>query len=439
MRCAFVVALWLLAACSSPPVTPGPCAPAQAVVTPPDNGFGVVGVPLTVKLIAPMFCDNTVDVQAGWLVTGPDNLEVTLDDGPIVRAVTERDSINGMTSHVTFTPHVAGSYHFTTRFQPNLGIIQDDVLVAENHLDAGPAFEAPITNLGTCEQVDVSPQGRLLCLAGGAAVFTSSGVPEQTLATGGFAARAGNTVWVATPDHQVSRWEETDGGFVLSGTTRPDAGLGEPALGLFPTVNAAVLLTTGSQMFRLQWDGAGLQVEQQRAAQVPFPPGTPSNGWSDGAQYAFFVGGSSGNGTSVAASYCPASALPDAGPAPMCTSVSSTSTRQPVAVANEPAGLWTQQTVFSVALRVEAPSIQVLRPEGAHELVPPLSWAPPTRAARWLSSPYLERRNQPDVVMLLRETAGRFELQRFPSGEVQSVNPEWLTLRHPDKVRVYRR
>ena len=136
----FLFALGLAAACSSPPPPPVSCTPANGSAAPLDGTFQVAGEVITITMRLSTFCSPEIAVRANVSVQDPNNQTMTLAEGEPTRDVTDRNQGSGMSTTVKVLAALPGAYHFTARFEPNLGLVQRDVLAAENHRDAGPDF-----------------------------------------------------------------------------------------------------------------------------------------------------------------------------------------------------------------------------------------------------------------------------------------------------------
>jgi hypothetical protein len=222
MRPAFVIislAAPLIVACSqgatkTDPILADACLPAITARPGPDlGGLGVVGDVLSLKLGLPRVCPEGLTVRAIVSVEDPNNVSLPIVDGD-THEVTDRGQ-NGMTTTIQVHASLPGAYHFTARFEPNVGIAQGEGWVAEDHRDAVPDF---IVNGGAglddCAHVDVSPGGLLLCLEPGVRIFAADGGLLKTISTDGYASRADDVLWVYDKS-AVGRWLEGDGGFTL--------------------------------------------------------------------------------------------------------------------------------------------------------------------------------------------------------------------------------
>lgn len=431
MRALLWFAICLAAACSPPPVKPEDCFGAGAAV-PDGDGFGVAGSPVTVRLTLSRFCNSTFDVTATVGVAGVDNLPVTFA-GEATRAVTERDSQTGMTTVVTFTPQEPGAYHLTARFEPNLGLVQEDVFIAENHQGATAAFTFDShTGLDVCNSLDVTEQGRLLCLSPLKLLERDGGTAQAF--DFGFGARAGTVLWTwSGSNSQVTRWEETDAGFVQRGVGPSMATTG---LALLPTADDALLITPESSPFLLTWDGGTLSAKSVVGIPSTAPP---NHGWRDGDDYLLF---SDGTGVSFRAELCSGSLRPDAGAPPKCVLVvaPNSSGTQPSAIASEPRGLWVQQDVFTSTFQ-NAKTLTLFKANGSVTFGLPATWAPPASARpQWANTPFVTLTSDPRQSLLLGEKDGAVFLQRFPDGLVKSVTPRWVTvLGNDNRLRVFER
>ena len=136
--------------CSATP----PTSMCQQTGTPNTGGvetFQIAGDVLTVTMRVAQYCPASIGVRAVVSVQDPANSRLPLAEGDETSDVLDRNQSNGMSTTVKVQSTLPGSYHFTARFEPNLGVVQTDILVAENHRDAGAAFSATstLTNSGS--------------------------------------------------------------------------------------------------------------------------------------------------------------------------------------------------------------------------------------------------------------------------------------------------
>lgn len=124
-----------------------------------------------------------------------------------------------MEATVRFTPPRRGPYHLALRFEPNLGLLQTQVNVAEDRRDAGHRVFAVDRQ---CEQVALAGD-TLLCLADGQLMPMVNGDAGEALTAAAFWPTS-NGAWVIDPGAVLTHAELDDGGWLLSDSIQaPDA------------------------------------------------------------------------------------------------------------------------------------------------------------------------------------------------------------------------
>lgn len=415
----------LLAACPRP-VTPEACRPASSGGTggfgagggtgSSIEGFRVQGDIITLTMFIAMVCPSEVSPTATVSVQDPNNDTVALLEGESMRAVERRDAF-GMTTVVKVRADLPGPYHFTARFEPNLGIAQRDVLVAENHRDAGPEVVVPAGSmLSSCPHIDVTEDGRLLCLAQSVRVFDRAGLVQQTLTTSGVAARAGRVLWVRNST-QLERWLETDAGFERDS----DGGLVVPNGAVLAAEEESVLAAGSFEVMMVRHSAAGALVGQVDPNLVA---NNPVGVWKRGEEYVVL------GDTGISTTLC-TGRFRDAG---TCMPLIGGPEQQPRAVASEPAGLWTAADDFN------SPPITTLqlRTPALREFVLPSGWSLGSGPIGWDTGVRLTHTN--GDTLFPGDRSGTYVLQAFPSETVKSVTSRWVTQQRSNgDLVIYRR
>ncbi|MBL8955640.1 MAG: hypothetical protein JNK82_33000 [Myxococcaceae bacterium] len=412
-----LAALVLVACTGSPPVV-GKCSQTGAIELNRQDDFGVAGEPATKVLRLPMTCPPEVEMRATVTVLGPDNLPVPLSEGEPTRVLSGSDrSFDFATVTAKVLPAAPGPYHFTARFEPNLGSVQGDLLIAENHRDAGPELTVRgAGGLGTCSLIDVTPGGRLLCLtASRLSVYDPDGGARTQTLPGVHAAHVSGVLWVYDPPF-VRRYIEEPSGFVLHpmsgvstnvGTNRGviAADASGAMIGLFPNLYEAVLGPDG---------GIRLRTDYLQSASLGDAL------WKRRDEYL-----SVGDGRNV----CHGRFL-DAGD--LCNGF-----EQGAVLASEPAGIWSlgsepfQPELRSLALRTGAIVRQLPLTSG---------WsAEPPDWVEWDTGAVILDQNT-GRRLFVADKGGTFMLQTYPALPVLSVTSRWVALRNAnDDVLLYSR
>ena len=397
------------------------CGPANGFRSPLNEGFGVAGEELAVTLRIALQCPSGITPRATVTVRDPNNVDAPLLEGEATRDA-QQLSGEGMQTVVKIRATLPGPYHFTARFEPNLGLAQKDILVAENHRDAGPELVLPAGHpLSSCPQIDVTAGGRPLCLQAGIRVFERDGGALQTLgSSNALAARVGDVLWVVEQT-SLSRWSETAGGFI-----------GAPDGGFFPRTqrpriaadSSGVFLSQSGQLDFVDWDAGFVELQQGFLAVASEPVAV----WKRGEEYLLL-----GQGTFEGDSTLCSGRFLDGG---RCDSTGMFGRRQ-VPLAVERAGLWTWFEDFT---SFAAPKVIALRTGGTlRELTLPPNWSPRDGGfTHWDTGAWM--RDENGRVMLLKEEQGSFVLQKFPDLPLHSVTSEWVTLRGSSgELIIYRR
>jgi hypothetical protein len=420
----------VIAACSPPPMMQK-CRGAGGFGGGPggiDNGFFVAGDELSITLLLPIFCESTVDVKATVSVVDPSNDALPLSFGEAERQVPEgdRDPNVGMKTVVKVLSTTAGSYHFVARFEPNLGLFQTDVLVAENHTNATPDFAVSGSGgLTGCDHIDVSPLGRPLCLSDRQVrSYELDGGPLQTLTLAGQGARFGSVVWTLEGGNRVQRWEETDAGFVWA----VDGGLAVPPQSslLAPAVDDLILVGI-TEIQRVVWDGGSLSYERLN----DYFQNNSFAAWRDGPRYMTY---------DQMGQQCSA-AIGDGGRC-LTPFFSSTGFGFPGALGNEPgAGIWIPSDNFSVFPATR--NLSLLRfSGGATDLSLPPSWdVADAGTKRWDTGTYLQKVGSTQKLLVL-EKNGAFTLQSFRGDlGLLSETGSWASFHEAstNRVLIYKR
>jgi hypothetical protein len=376
--------------------------------------FHVAGDDLAVTLQLPMVCPQDVEVRATVTVQDPNNLPLALSEGDATRVVTERDEL-GMKTTIKVHGALPGAYHFTAHFEPNLGQVQSDLLLAENLRDAGA--ELVVANgdaLTSCSHLDVTPSGRLLCLSGAVRVFERDGTLLQTLTPSGLSARVGALLWVLADGGMLTRWLETDAGFAAQDPAGLQLQIANPIL----AADEADLFLAGQfgQLRSVRAD-AGLMDLQH----IDTTTNQPIAIWKSGADYV--VVGAQGlpsntlvevcTGTLDIGSTCQRFFGVVDGPSPFGT------------IGTEAAGIWS----VNRSQVIPAPRLLTLtKAHSTRELALPGSWTSADAGfVAWDTGAQLI--NSQGEHMLVLDRAGTFVLQKYAELPVQSVTSRWLVLK----------
>lgn len=383
--------------------------------------FAVAGDVVSVTMQLAVSCPSTITPRATVSVRDPNNATVPLVEGEAMRDA-EQIAGQGMQTVVKVRAVSPGPYHFTARFEPNLGIAQRDVIVAENRRDAGASFSVPAGSLLTqCRKVDVSAGGKPLCMSPRVEVYDADGGVMQTLSSdGGEAVRAGNVLWL----HEglaLSRWVETPTGFAAD----PDAGpLSSPLTMRLAADEHGLFFAQSGSLSSVEVTPGGTYNERTQFNAVTTDPQLL---WKHRDEY-LVLGGFQFFDTQLCSGR-----FNDAG---RCDSTGNFGTPLQ-GIAAEPAGLWTwfaDQRTFPPAEVIALRTGPQLR-----ELTLPSAWHP-TDAGSLLWDTGAMLRSDDGQTLLLLDRQGAFVLQQFPDRPVVSLTSQWVTLRGPSgEVLIYRR
>lgn len=411
--------LCLVVACTSPPPPPvlqmPPCSQSALGGGPPDGLFRVENEDAVVKVQHPVVCSSSFDVTATVSVVGPDNEEVPLSQDETRRPVAVVAG-NLLETSVIFRPTKAGPYHLTARFDPNLGASQRDIIAAENRRDARPDFVVVSSSpLGPCRRIDVTEEGRLLCLVSPIRLFDTAGNVTRDFGDASAAARGGKVLWLLEDAGTLTRWLEGDAGFVALDDGGMQHGLVDPVLAA--DSEGAVLATQNVVLWLTATGG-------QELHQLPMGPrvGRAIAAWKSSEHWAVFLEQPSGVQELCSGSTRDAGAC--VGLIPLTA----------LALGSSADGIWavSANPPFMSSERVR------LLTDGAERtlVVPRQSW-PSIGPAQWNSEPWLYDEGQGLVV---RATDSGIGLQKFTDLEVLGVTREWVTLRAANgDVQLYRR
>ena len=401
----------LLAAACSPATPPRMCTPIGGFVGPAAADFAVAGDILSVTMQLPVQCPEGITPRVTVSVQDPTNSNAPLFEGEATRDAEQLQN-QGLQTVVKVRSTLPGPYHFTARFEPNLGLIQRDVIVAENHRDAGAELVirsgSPLT---LCPHVDVTPLGRPLCLTGNVRLFERDAGLLQVL--GGpeaVAARVGDVLWVSEGP-RLSRFVETPAGYQGA----PDASfqpfVGNPVIAADP----AGLFAARGQLWHIDYRDGGF-VERAHIENVA---SNPESMWKRGDEFVI-IGGPDSNNQPV---LCTGKFLDDAG---SCTT-GFFPTGLPAAfpLASERAGLWTWSTDFRFGLNL----LTLRTGAGFRELALPATWGPRDAGVAAWDTGAVIRSNVTGEQLAVLDRQGSFVLQRFPDGQLQSVTSEWVAVR----------
>lgn len=392
------------------------CCPDSGCSAAPEPGLPVAGEEMTLPIVLPLDCTGSA-IRATVGVTGPDNASVPLSEGDRVRPVTDGHPTVGMWTLVTVKATSPGNYRLAARFEPNIGLVQTDVLVAEDHRGDAPAFSIDTDGggLARCRHVDVSPHGWLLCLErANAGVFDSSGARVQELSrSAGPVARAGPVLWTTSP---TRRWVETDAGFTAS----PDGGVEQPfARAIVPAENDLLVVDSYATIHQAFVDGGGLSTARDV---LDFPGLAPTAAWRSGPEVIVIVGDRLCAGVVADAGGCLAPRAPTIGAAGVDPS----------------GGVWVATQVIGTHPRSAALGLL----PGTAGVTIPSSWdvVADGGEAAWDTGVWVQS-DTGGQRMFVGARDGQPVLQKFRDDlELISVTSSWVTFREPGgRVLVYRR
>lgn len=416
-----------LVRCTPPPPPDKRCQPAGGFGGGggPDDDFRVAGDDVSVVMFLPIECPTELEVKATVSVQDPNNMPLALLEGEATRVVTDRVTGVGMSTTVKVRGAAPGSYHFVARFEPNLGTVQTDVLLAENKRDAGPELIVPGgAALSGCAQLDLTEGGRLLCLGDTVQLFERDGKLVQTLAQSASAARVGQELWVVDAT-RVTRWVEGDAGFVLAPDAGVDHGLQSP---IFAADSTELMLVGQTAELRFVHAAAGrLVVEVFSAATTSNPLGL----WKSKESFAM-IGQDVFSNEQVTA--CGGS-LRDGGSScrPLFKGNGAT-----LPIASEPGvGLWA--TSDNPFVFPPTKTLSLISGGATRDFGLPASWdgVLAGQRVRWDSAPRLISGSRRLFVL---DRAGAFVLQAFPDQQLISATSRWISMSGPNgSVLIYRR
>lgn len=406
-RAALAVAL--LAACSPPP-PPAKCTPA-GFMSQTNDGLAVAGDVLNVAMRLGVTCPSSIQPRVIVTVRDPNNFEAPLFEGEATRDA-ERVDGEGLQTFVKVRSTLPGAYHFTARFEPNLGLAQKDVFVAENHRDAGATLSIPGgTTLAGCRHIDVTPLGRPVCLTGDVRLYDPDGGTLVSLGAPASAARVDDVLWVSQGS-RLSRWVETSAGLVAV----PDASYSPSLIGPFIAADPQGLFATLNGDLTLIDVQDGGFVERAHLSMVAQ---RPSALWKRGDEYVLL--GSFNDFETVLCT----GRFRDGG---TCSSAFSMSGLPvPFPLACERAGVWTWSNDF----RFGALSLTLRAGTGFRELTLPPGWGPlDAGVAAWDTGVAIRNVSSGDEMLVL-DRQGTFVIQKFPPGRIVSVTSRWVALQSP--------
>ncbi len=383
--------------------------------------FAVAGDVVSVTMQLAMTCPSTITPRVTVTARDPSNSPVPLAEGEATRDA-EQLGGQGMQTVVKVRATTPGPYHFTARFEPNLGIVQRAVIVAENQRDAGAAFAVPGGSpLAQCRHVDVTAGGKPLCLSPRVELYDADGGVVQTLSSdGAAAARAGNVLWVQAGS-SLSRFVETASGFAAD----PDAGpLSVPSFSRMAADEHGLFVAQSGALTSVEVTPGGTYLQRTQFDAVTTEPQFL---WKRGDEY-LVLGGFQFFDTQLCSGR-----FNDAG---RCDSTGSFGTPLQ-GLAAEPAGLWAW---FPDPFSTGAAQVIALRtgPQ-LRELVLPTTWHPADAGSGlWDTGAML--RSDDGQTLLLLDRQGAFVLQQYADRPLVSLTSQWVSLRGPSgEVLIYRR
>lgn len=422
------VSLVWCASCSRPSVEP--CVRALPAFFAP---FGVVDEPFAVSFHVGLYC-RSIDVNAlRAQVSIVDSENQPLHQNESELSVFE--GALGLSSEMTFTPRTSGWYHFTARFEPSVGTVQGDVLVAEDHRRSQAEFEIPVGPLDSCRHLDVSEYGRPLCLSGEISALERDGGSLQSFGTGE-AARMRDVLWVSDSTGNLSRWVESAAGFVRT----PDAGV---AL----VLARPLIMTSGDQAFLadamgsvvgLSVGGGSISVSALGAIGAP----QVASLWSDGEIVMTLSGPDEPEGrwlcTSLLDGGAETSTCQKLYGSPLTTGVP----HRVNPTAAEQEGLWFERCDDVLCRSAEDPLLPprrvVLSNRTAERVLNlPLSWSTQRVIAPWDTGAYVVSPDGGTLQLAFRD--GGFALRQYPQLPLVSATSRWLALRRGGSLLLYRR
>jgi hypothetical protein len=193
-----------------------------------------------------------------------------------------------LTTTVTFTPMAPGSFHVTARFEPSLGLVQKDVLVAVDKSNEAPVVvQLPTAPTVSCSQIDFDGD-TLLCLDTSNAdnwLRTIRGAQVVSSVQATVFALSQGKVWLESPhDGLLDLYSlGADGTLTLVGSDAANTTL-------FPILLAVgdrVLVTSNTAFLEVRYlpDGGF-----DHSAPVPVDGGIDGVQWQDDAGVVVFAG-----------------------------------------------------------------------------------------------------------------------------------------------------
>jgi len=378
---------------------------------PAGEGFGHVGQTLDLELRLAVVCPATTEVRATVSVLGPDNLPLPIVGEDATRVIPESARTGeGVSTRVKVLATAPGPYHFTARFEPNLGTAQRDVIVAESFLDAGPSYVLPATSpLASCSQIDVTPLGKLLCLSSLSVYEPDGGGLIQTFADGQRAAHVNGTVWVAGPS-RVTRYVEQPAWFADGGAWLNSNNSTAPVAA---DETGAFVANDFNNLFGVFVTDAGFVTGQH-----PLGNGAGGALWKRGD--AFITAGPTGP-------IC-FGRFQDAGSCDFSRNLSGLA-------GSEPAGVW---SVSNDNFPPNGLTLNLHTGAVFRELVLPPGWTPSTSSSvPWDTAVTLVKGSERLFVV---DRGGNFTLQKYPPLSFLSATSRWVALKDASgRVLLFRR
>jgi hypothetical protein len=264
------------------------------------GGFGggsAVPIGLTGKMMSvpfelslPVGCNGMVPTvsRVDVAVLDPSNKSVPATTTAVATASDGQPTVT-----VSFTPQTPGPYHFNVRFEPGLGTVQKDAVVAVDKTQATPNIVGiPTSPQVSCQQIDVDGD-TLLCLdfTQGLLTIRAAQVVDQVQADA-FAFSQGE-VWV----HNQNDFSLYVYALGSDGKLTPQGSYA----GSF--ADSPALLTQGDDALVIQYDGladGGLIIPVQHQSGGTFTHGTPMGvEYPLGAQWAPGVGVTVGSASQI--------------------------------------------------------------------------------------------------------------------------------------------
>lgn len=257
-------AVGLVAANGCTSCTPNPCTPSGIgpLTSPPTIVADVFGNPFLDH--SPVQVSLTVPANGQCLV--PESATVTVTD-PSEQNVGANASLSADKSsvNITFESGIPGWYYVQADVQPNIGLTQQQVLVVENRLDAGPPSSVTTPAGGQCNDLGRTTAGTWVCDGLG------GGIQDDASFV------AGDVVWTynsgqGTGSDFIQRYVDDGGSLVATLSPAPDAGIfGLTSMTASPD---DAIYAHGSNLFWFHYDAdAGTA---RLAGNLQLPPPFPS-------------------------------------------------------------------------------------------------------------------------------------------------------------------